>query len=92
MPLVVNRVQISFGLLLTFGIFAFAKDSSFEVLKTNHYDSHIVQALSIKRILENGFNSKSTLLVDTLSRSIVWVLLPFVSVTAVPDTLGHIFV
>jgi len=79
-------------LFLTLWVLAFAKNNSLEILEGDHDNRNIIQTLSIQWVFQYWFNSKSTLLMDALSRPVVGILLPLVSVTAVPNTFAHVLV
>ena len=80
------------NLLLALRILAFTKNGSLEILEGYHYDGHIIKTLPIQRILQYGLNGQSTLLMHALRWPIIGILLPFVPIAAVPDTLGHVLV
>ena len=73
-------------------VLALAKNLSLKVLEGNHHYSHVVEGLSVQRVLKHWFDSEAALLVNALCGFIGWVLLPFVHLAAVPNTFGHVFV
>lgn len=80
------------SLFFSFWILAFTKDLSFEVLETYHDYCYIVQGLAIQTIFEHRFNSKTRLLMNSLSRTKFWILLPLVLITGLPNTLKNILI
>ena len=79
-------------LFLALWVLALAKNDSFEILEGDHDDRDIIQTLSVQWVLQYWFNSEPALLMDALSRPVVGILLPLVSVAAVPDTFAHVLV
>jgi len=69
-------------------VLAFAEDRPLEVLECDHYDGHVVEGLSIERVLEHAFHCEAALLVHVLGKLLVLV----VYVDTVPDALGDVFV
>lgn len=67
---------------------ALTEDSSLKVLEGDHDNSHVVQGLSVKSILQNRFNSKPTLLVNVLCELLIFVI----EINTVPDAMGHILI
>lgn len=66
----------------------FAKDSALKVLESYHDHGDIIQWLAIERVLENGLDCKSRLLMHILSKLLVFV----VNWATVPNTLHAIFI
>lgn len=64
------------------------KDSSLEILESNHYNCNIIQRLSVQCILEDTFNCQATLLMNILSNLFVFVI----DVTTVPHTRRDILI
>lgn len=79
-------------IIISIWIFSLSKYLSFEILKCYHDNSYIIKRLSIQTIFQYTFNSQSTLLMHWLSRSIIWIGLPFIFITRIPYTFRHILI